>query len=233
MLKWTCVILVMACAADAASRSIADVSSDSDLGLYDLPANGGARRFWIKSDGGSDPLTTDASSGANAVTRLPKGALVSNLGCALSEEGIWCRVRSFRGGPSAKVPAQDLEPARGLDGRVILGPDDSRARARKRDFDASGEISCAQEIGEELGFCEAHVARSTGGDATLVAVFPNGFARKLYFVHGEFVRANATMSGAGRDTDWRFEKGLHTIRVDDQKYEMLDALVFGASNLGK
>ena len=34
------------------------------------------------------------------------------------------------------------------------------------------------------------------------------------------------MSGVGTDTEWRRESGLHVIRVDDQRYELPDALVF-------
>lgn len=108
-----------------------------------------------------------------------------------------------------------------------MGRDDSKARARRRDYDARGEVACAQEQGQQLGRCGAAVTRGTGGDAAVVVTFPNGFARTLYFVHGEFVSASATMSGVGRDTAWRLDGGLHVIRVDDQRYELTDVLVFG------
>ncbi len=78
-----------------------------------------------------------------------------------------------------------------------------------------------------MGECNAEVARGGGRDATVVVTFPNGFARRLYFVHGEFVSASSTMSGSGIDTDWRVENGLHEIRVDDQRYELPEILVFG------
>ena len=108
-----------------------------------------------------------------------------------------------------------------------MGTDDSKRRAGKGDFDTKGEIPCAQERGQPMGRCRAAVARSGGGDATVVVTFPNGFARRLYFVHGEFVRASATMSGVGTDADWRLENELHFVRVDDQRYELPDAMVFG------
>ncbi|MEM7635371.1 MAG: hypothetical protein AAF299_12470, partial [Pseudomonadota bacterium] len=59
-----------------------------------------------------------------------------------------------------------------------------------------------------------------------VVTFPNGFARNLYFVHGEFVRASATMSGVGTDMDWRLQNGRYFIRVDDQRYELPTTLIF-------
>ncbi|MEL7117363.1 MAG: hypothetical protein AAGP08_17560, partial [Pseudomonadota bacterium] len=89
------------------------------------------------------------------------------------------------------------------------------------------DAPCAQEQGEPLGTCRVGVARGTGGDATVVATFGNGFARKLYFKHGEFLAANTTMSGNGTDTDWRLEDGVHYVRVDDQRFELPDAFVFG------
>ena len=35
------------------------------------------------------------------------------------------------------------------------------------------------------------------------------------------------MSGSGTDTDQRIDSGLHLVRVDDQRYELPAALVFG------
>jgi len=35
------------------------------------------------------------------------------------------------------------------------------------------------------------------------------------------------MSGVGTDTEWRLEDGVYFIRVDDQRFEMSKALVFG------
>ena len=161
------------------------------------------------------------------IATAPEGAVLSNLGCTEAADPVWCEVRPFRGGVRGFVPAERLQPAQGPDGTTPMGLDDSKNRARKRGFDAMGSIACAQEQGQALGTCGAAVARSGGGDATVVATFPNGFARQLYFVQGEFVSASATMSGVGTDTDWRLENGFHVIRVNDQRYELPDVLVFG------
>ena len=108
-----------------------------------------------------------------------------------------------------------------------MGPDPSKRRARKRDFDAKAEIACAQEQGQDLGKCKAAAARGGGGDAAVVVTFSNGFARSLYFVHGEFLKASATMSGVGTDMDWRLENDTYFVRVDDQRYEMPRDLIIG------
>ncbi len=142
-------------------------------------------------------------------------------------EETWCEVGLFRTGRRGFVPLHQLRPAQGPDGVVPMGVDDSRSRARQGDFDARGEVRCAQERGEVLGRCQAMIARGDGGDAVVVVTFPNGFKRGLFFIHGEFVRASATMSGVGRDVDWRLEDGLHVLRVDDQRYELRDSFVFG------
>ncbi|MEM8951352.1 MAG: hypothetical protein AAGC99_18700 [Pseudomonadota bacterium] len=99
-------------------------------------------------------------------------------------------------------------------------------RAKSGDFKAVGEVRCAQEVGQSLGICDAKVARA-GESAAVVVTFPNGFARTLTFSDGEFLRGNATMSGVGTDTDWRLDSGLFHVRVDDQRFELPEALVFG------
>ncbi|WP_422048642.1 hypothetical protein [Shimia sp.] len=103
----------------------------------------------------------------------------------------------------------------------------SKQRAQKGDFDAEILIPCAQELGQNLGSCNAAVARAGQGAATVVVTFPNGFARKLYFTEGAFTSASATMSGAGRDTDWSLQGDLFQIRVDDQRYEIPESFVLG------
>ncbi len=99
-------------------------------------------------------------------------------------------------------------------------------RAKSGAFDATGEVRCAQEVGESLGMCSAALARADGSSAVIVT-FANGFSRTLIFADGEFLRGNATMSGVGTDTDWRLSRGMYHVRVDDQRFEIPEALVFG------
>jgi len=35
------------------------------------------------------------------------------------------------------------------------------------------------------------------------------------------------MSGVGTDTEWHLSDGIYFIRVDDQRFELPEALVFG------
>lgn len=102
----------------------------------------------------------------------------------------------------------------------------ANARARSGDFDATGEARCSQEAGQSLDTCAVAVARA-GGSAAVVVTFGNGFARTLTFEDRQFLRGNATMSGVGTDTDWGLSSGVFSIRVDDQRFELSEALVFG------
>jgi len=195
-------------------------------GLAQTPGADEPRRWQVT--GAKVALRAAPEDDAPARLTLGAGAILSNMGCGPDAAGdAWCRVRPYRGGPQGYVRATRLSPAKGPDGTIPRGPDDSARRAGKGDFDATATIPCAQEKGQQPGQCDAAVARGTGGDATLVVTFPNGFARRLFFVHGTFVSASATMSGAGRDIDWQRAEDRHLIRVDDQRYELPDSFVFG------
>lgn len=190
------------------------------------PEEGGPRRWDVV--GGDLELFAEPSENSAVIGVFPGGAVLSNLKCFGSEVSNWCEVRSFRGGLRGFVDGSRLLAAVGPDGVVAMGVDTSKRRARKRDFDEKSEVSCAQERGQSMGTCVAAVARGGGGDATVVVTFPNGFARMLFFVHGEFVRASATMSGVGTDFDWRLAGGEHVIRVDDQRFEIPETIILGA-----
>jgi len=102
---------------------------------------------------------------------------------------------------------------------------DRAVRDRPGALDAEAPIACAQERGQPLGECVARVTHGEDGNSTVVVRFANGFSRSLHFQHGEFVKANATMSGSGSDTDWQRQNGVLRIRVDDQLYELPDTLL--------
>lgn len=113
-----------------------------------------------------------------------------------------------------------------LPGLALADPKAATTRAESGAFDARGEIPCAQEAGQPLGTCTAAVARVEQA-AAVVVTFANGFSRTLTFSDQEFLRGNATMSGVGTDTDWSLSDGVYRVRVDDQRFELPQALVFG------
>ena len=129
--------------------------------------------------------------------------------------------------PAASTGWPDGDPGTGDALVQLADAKDIVERAARGAFDARGDIGCAQERGQALFTCVAGVVRSGSGDAAVAVTFPNGFVRTLYFESRMFVRGSATMSGTGRDTDWELSDGLHRVRVDDQRYELPDAFVFG------
>lgn len=213
------------------SLAIAPLGTESfgqtttDASKFQSPQDGGPRRWEVTAD--NVEIFAEPSSDAAATGLLAKRSVLSNLGCSSNGEDVWCKVRPFRGGQQGFVVGTHLKPATGPGGAIAMGVDDSKSRARAGDFDAKADIRCAQEQGQSLGSCDAAAAISGGGDATVVVTFPIGFKRSLFFVHGEFLKASATMSGVGTDTDWSLASGLFSIRVDDQKFEVPDTLVLG------
>ena len=100
-------------------------------------------------------------------------------------------------------------------------------RAKAGAFDMTGKVACAQEVGQVMDTCAAAVARASDSAAAVVVTFPNGFARTLIFDDGVFVRGNPTMSGVGTDMEWHLSDSMYFVRVDDQRFELPEALVFG------
>ena len=105
-----------------------------------------------------------------------------------------------------------------------LGHAGSGGTGEASDPPAPDRVRCAQERGQALGHCSARAVPGEGDAVRVIVTFPNGFARTLFFEAGAFVRANPTMSGVGTDWDWSREGGRHLIRVDDQRFEIPDAL---------
>ncbi|MDJ0946457.1 MAG: hypothetical protein QNJ30_23640 [Kiloniellales bacterium] len=222
-----CAAAVAALAFHAWAQDHATEGKRAVAGTPAAAAEDGGPRRWQSAADGVSRMHAAPDGDAPVIMTLAGGTILSNLGCARAGKRVWCNVQPLRGRARGYVLAESLHPARGPDGTVPMGSDDSLPRARKGDFDASGQIPCAQVRGKPMGQCRLDVARGDGGDATVVVTFSNGFKRMLFFIHGEFVRADTTMSGSGFDTDWRLEDGRHIIRVDDQRYELPDAVIFG------
>lgn len=222
---WLSVALVAVFAGAVAAQSAKD-GAPGDAGVVPLAAKDGGPRRWRVTAPTGATLHTRPDRAADAAAEAAPGAVLSNMGCDTHGSEVWCDVRPFRGGPRGYAERQALAPAPGPDGAVPFGPNTSATRAAKRAFDAETQVACAQEAGQTLGQCAAGVARADGGDATVAVTFPNGFRRMLYFLQGEFVSASTTMSGNGRDIDWLRFDGMFVIRVDDQRYEFPESLVY-------
>jgi len=192
------------------------------------PEDGGPRHWKVTGVSTSLNMRDAPSTRGRVVARLEPGAILSNLGCQRAQGRVWCDVQPFRGGARGYVAAEFLAPAPDpFGGPPVRGMDDSSLRAGQGDFDASGQIPCAQYRGQPIRQCDFGVARAGGGDATVVVTLPDGFRRALFFTRGEFIGADASQAGGGFQTSARKEGDLFLIRVDEERYEIPEAIIFG------
>jgi len=217
---------IVFCAAAFLSTGYGNITAGQSAPMVLLaPEEGGPRRWELVVEDAQ--LLAKPSAGAAVIGEISRGAILTSFGCIDVDDTTWCAVKPLRGGRRGYVDAMGLGPAKGPDGFVATGIDDSKQRAKRGDFDAQAVVPCAQEQGQTLGKCDAGVARSGGGDATVAVTFPNGFTRSLYFGHGAFLRASSTMSGVGTDIEWSLDGERYTIRVDDQRFELDQEFVLG------
>ncbi len=214
------VIVTLAVGAPAAARAM-----QSD-GVPAAPEDGGPLN-WEVTAGGGLKLRAGASTSADVVATVPTGAILDNLGCQRAERRAWCYVQPFGGGPVGYVAAEYLQPSIGPDGGVAKGPDDSALRAGKGDFDATGKVPCAQDVGQPMGQCDFGVARHGGGFATVVVTKSDGVKRALFFRRGAAIGADTSEAGGYQDFSATKENDLNFIRVGAERYEVPDAVVFG------
>jgi hypothetical protein len=137
-------------------------------------------------------------------------------------------VQPFTGGPRGFASADYLTPAVSPNGAVMTGPDDSALRAGQGQFDATGTVPCAQDVGQPMGQCAFGVARAGGGDATVVVTKPDGTTRAIFFTRGLALSADASQADpAAFDFTATKEADLTLLRVGTERYEIPDAAIFG------
>ncbi|WP_436637830.1 SH3 domain-containing protein [Microbaculum sp. FT89] len=191
------------------------------------PEDGGPRNWEVTGVAQALNLREEPSTTARIIARYALGTILSNLGCRSVQGRAWCDVQEFGGGPRGFVAADYLKPATGPDGAVATGEDESSLRAGQGDFDATGRIPCARYPGQPMGQCDFGVARSGGGDATVVVTRPDGTRRALFFARGRFVSADTSQADGYPAVGSEKQSDLNRISVGDERYEIPDAVIFG------
>jgi heat shock protein HslJ len=191
------------------------------------PEDGGPRNWEVTGVSTVLNLRQEPSTRASVIARYVPGTILDNLGCRRAEGRVWCDVQELGGGPRGFVAADYLEPAVSPDGSVALGPDDSALRAGQSDFDATGELPCAQSPDQPMSTCEFAVARSGGGYATVVITKPDGRTRIVYFRMGRAIGAGTSEAEGEFRFRARRDGDLHRIHIGDERYEIPDAVVLG------
>ncbi|NJD26552.1 MAG: hypothetical protein FIB06_14240 [Betaproteobacteria bacterium] len=125
-----------------------------------------------------------------------------------------CEILSFKpdGAPAAQMP---------------VGRASHTERAGQGQFDARGEIPCAEASGAPMRQCAFEVAREGGGSATVKVSLPSGKMRIIYFEKGKALGAD--LSQADGDMTFMATKqgDVFKIRAGKERYEIIEAVVFG------
>jgi hypothetical protein len=213
-------------ATSAAALGAADPPGDHSALVPATPDEGGPRNWQVSGVWSALNLRGQPSTSAAVIAGYPPGAILQNLGCRRAEGRVWCDVQALQGGRRGYVAAEFLTPAVSPDGTVATGPDTSALRAGQGDFDASGQIPCAQQVGQPMTRCDFGVARAGGGYATVVITKPDGIMRQVYFMLGIPIGAGTSEADPGAFSAAR-DGDLNLIRIGDERYEIPDALVLG------
>lgn len=92
---------------------------------------------------------------------------------------------------------------------------------------ASGQIPCATALGQPMGQCDFVVTREGEGTATVMVTRPDGSKRGLFFKGGKFSGADLSQADGDLKTSSSRESDLNLIRVGTERYEIVDAVIFG------
>jgi hypothetical protein len=191
------------------------------------PEDGGPRNWEVTGVSHGLSLREQPSPTARAIATYANGTILDNLGCLRAGDQVWCDVQELGGGPRGYVAAEHLRPAVSPDGSPALGPDDSALRAGQGDFDATGQIPCAQSAGQPMTQCDFGVARAGGGYATVVVTRPEGSKRAIFFRMGHPLGADTSEADGYHDFRAHKESDLHRIEVGPERYEIPDAVILG------
>lgn len=188
------------------------------------PENGGFRNWEVTTN---IDLFEQPDSTSRVLTTYPPNTILDNLGCQLNSDIVWCDVQQLGGGSRGYVYAEFLKPAISPDGSAATGADDSALRAGQGQFDATGQLPCAQSLGQPMTECEFGVARAGGGYATVVITKPDGGTRAIYFRMGQPIGANSSEADPASPFNTTREADLNFIRIGNERYEIPDAVVLG------
>lgn len=157
------------------------------------------------------PIRAEPDAASRIVGGAFSGQVLRNEGC----EGAWCRVASLDGSLAGWAERRSLEAS------------DSTLRAGQGVFDAAGLLPCAKGIGAPMTRCTFGVARDGGGNATVVVDRSDGLTRALFFANGALLGADTSEADGGHEVSVAREGDLFLIRVNDERYEIPDAVVRG------
>jgi hypothetical protein len=212
------------------SAAMVLLTGAAHAGAPAIPAsseNGGPRNWEVCGVTGALNLREEPSTASPVIAAYAPGTILDNLGCRMASGRVWCDVQQLGGGPRGYVAAAFLKPAISPDGSAAMGPDDSALRAGQGQFDATGQLPCAQSAGQPMGQCDFAVARSGGGYATVVIKKHDGRNRMIFFRMGRAIGADTSEADPAGEFSVTREVDLTMIRIGTERYEIPDAAILG------
>lgn len=100
-------------------------------------------------------------------------------------------------------------------------------RAGLGQFDARGEIPCAEFKGQPMHQCKFQVARGPSGSATVKVNLLSGKTRFITFENGQAMGADLSQADGDMSFKATKESDLYMIRAGQERYEIPEAVVFG------
>jgi len=191
------------------------------------PEDGGPLNWQVAEITGQLNLRVEPSINSKVIDRFIQGTILTNLGCKVADDRVWCDVQEFGGGPRGYVSAEFLVAAVSANGAAIYGPDDSSLRAGQGDFDATGHVPCVQKQGQPMTQCEFGVSRKGGGYATVVITKPDGMKRAIFFQLGIATGADTSQADGYPKFKVTRKGDRQLIQIGEEHYEIPDAVILG------
>jgi hypothetical protein len=190
----------------------------------------GGPDYWrVKADGGLR-LRDAPSTGARALTTLPNGISLRNLGCRMSEGATWCRV-AMLAAPwiegwvagdylvegSAEAAAQSPEATPGEGDALVPGTP----------YHATGEISCWIGADSSQQSCALGVIRQGDGAGIVELTLPDGRGRVIYYDGGAPVGFDQSTADAGVPFSARRVDDTYMVTIGDSTFSIPDSVILG------
>jgi uncharacterized protein YraI len=209
---------------NAARRNeAADYSLAVSLGAPEFAdgLSGGPDYWQVVGVNGGDILNlrSGPSTRYPVVSKLNNGKVLQNRGCRMTGEDRWCQIRATNSGATGWVAGRFLVEAAAP--RAATVPEEGPI-GNGVPFDATGKLPCASATDQPMRQCPFGVVRSGPGNAGVWIAIGDGVERQILFEGGIPVATGP--AGA-----LSFEKpgDLFKVRVDSERYEIPDAVVFG------